>query len=426
MRNDQQHVNHHIDHETGTALEVDIAIVGGGMVGAALAAALGDTKYKLAIIDAQDENSLCREVSPSDDVASFEPRVSALTSASQNLLKETGAWDLVPTQLQQAYRKMRVWDELGTAEIVFDAAEIYQDALGCIVENQSVLASLQKVLKQQNTVRRLYGEKIRSVQRLSGTELMHSLTLESGQEIHCRLLVAADGALSRIRQWAGIATREWDYQHSAIVCTVETENPHELTAWQRFSEFGPLAFLPLPDAEGGQHFCSIVWSQETERARQLMALDDLSFMQALENAFEARLGKVMAVSARQAFPLRQRHAKNYVKPGLALIGDAAHTIHPLAGQGVNLGFKDVKALAEILKKAEQQGVDVNNMLLLKRYQRQRQGDNLLMMGAMESFKQLFAQPDPVVRWLRNTGMGWVNKQSFLKNQIARHAMGLTF
>ena len=424
MRNDQQHVNHHIDHETGTALEVDIAIVGGGMVGAALAAALGDTKYKLAIIDAQDENSLCREVSTSDDVASFEPLVSALTSASQNLLKETGAWDLVPTQLQQAYRKMRVWDELGTAEIVFDAAEIYQEALGCIVENQSVLASLQKVLKQQYTVRRLYGEKIRSVQRLSGTELMHSLTLESGQEIHCRLLVAADGALSRIRQWAGIATREWDYQHSAIVCTVETENPHELTAWQRFSEFGPLAFLPLPDAEGGQHFCSIVWSQETERARQLMALDDLSFMQALENAFEARLGKVMAVSARQAFPLRQRHAKNYVKPGLALIGDAAHTIHPLAGQGVNLGFMDAAVLANELLHGSEIGRELNDLMVLKRYQRKRIGQNLGMMWMMEGFKHLFAEQALPVRWLRNIGMTGADNLSIVKNHLARRAMGL--
>lgn len=424
MHDDQMPMSQQADMQTGMVFDFDIVIVGGGMVGAALAAALADTHFKLAIIDAQDEQSLCREISPSSEVSSFEPRVSALTQASQQLLKDTGAWDYLSAQLPQDYRKMNVWDELGTAEIVFDAAEIHQDSLGCIVENQALVAALQQVLKQQQNLQRFYGLKIHGIERLP--DLQHSLMLENGQQIQCRLLIAADGALSRIRQWAGIATREWDYQHSAIVCTVETEKPHEQTAWQRFSETGPLAFLPLADAESTQHFCSIVWSQETDRARQLMALDDASFQQALEDAIEARLGKVVAVSGRHAFPLRQRHAKSYVKPGLVLVGDAAHTIHPLAGQGVNLGFKDVRALADILTKAEQQGVEVNNMLLLKRYQRQRQGDNLLMMGAMEGFKRLFAQPDPVVRWLRNTGLGWVNKQTFLKNQIARHAMGLPF
>lgn len=413
---------------TGHSLEldVDIAIVGAGMVGAALAAALADTHFKLAIIDAQDEQSLCREISLSSNVSEFDPRVSALTQASQNLLKDIGAWNYLPPELPQAYRKMTVWDELGTSEIVFDAAEIYQDSLGCIVENQAIVAALHKILSEQKNIQRCFGKQIRTINSSSGADPKHCLILESGQKIHCRLLVAADGALSRIRQWAGIATREWDYQHSAIVCTVQAEKPHELTAWQRFSETGPLAFLPLSDAEGTHAFCSIVWSQDTDRARHLMSLDDETFMQSLESALETRLGKVRAVSERHAFPLRQRHAKNYVKPGLVLVGDAAHTIHPLAGQGVNLGFKDVKALADILKKAEEQDLQVNNMLLLKRYQRQRQGDNLLMMGAMEAFKQLFAQPDPLVRWLRNTGLSWVNKQRFLKNQIAKHAMGLPF
>jgi 2-octaprenylphenol hydroxylase len=411
------------DKET-MPLEVDIAIVGAGMVGAALAAALGQTNYKLAIIDAQSEQSLLREVHSSSRVEDFEPRVSALTLASQTLLRDAGAWPLMPKQLIQPYRKMRVWDQLGTAEIVFDAAEIYQDALGCIVENQVIVSALQKVLQTQSNLQRFYGQPIDAINLLSDTDSQHCLTLANGQQIQCRLLVAADGASSRIRQWAGIATREWDYQHSAIVCTVQTEKAHELTAWQRFSETGPVAFLPLSDADSSQRFCSIVWSQDTERAKYLMAMDDASFQAALEKEIEARLGKLSAVSRRDAFPLRQRHAKTYVKPGLVLAGDAAHTIHPLAGQGVNLGFKDVKALAEILKKAESQHLDVNDMLLLKRYQRQRQGDNLLMMGAMEGFKQLFSQPDPIVRWLRNAGLDWVNKQTFLKNQIAKQAMGL--
>jgi 2-octaprenylphenol hydroxylase len=156
-----------------------------------------------------------------------------------------------------------------------------------------------------------------------------------------------------------------------------------------------------------------------------MVLSDHEFLTELAKSIEFNLGELEAVSTRYSIPLRQRHAKTYVKPGIVLLGDAAHTIHPLAGQGVNLGFKDVKALSEILLEADKQSLEVNNLILLKRYQRQRQGDNLLMMSAMEGFKRLFEQPDPIVRWIRNTGMNWVNKQSFLKNQIAKHAMGLS-
>jgi len=403
---------------------VDIAIVGSGMVGAALAAALSETKFKIAVIDGQTEQSLSRSLKPSAAVEEFEPRVSALTLASQHLLQDIGAWQFMPEQLIQPYQTMKVWDELGTAHIVFDAAEIYQDALGCIVENQCIVSALQRVLHQQDNVQGFNGQKLAAISALPSPGTAHCLKLENGQEIHCQLLVAADGALSRVRQWAAIPTREWDYQHQAIVATVKTEKPHQFTAWQRFSETGPLAFLPLADAQASHRFCSIVWSQDTARAQSLMALDDAAFLKVLGAEIEASLGKLEAVSKRYALPLRQRHAKTYVKPGLVLLGDAAHTIHPLAGQGVNLGFKDVKALADILSEADKKGLDVNNMLLLKRYQRQRQGDNLLMMGVMEGFKRLFAEPDPLVRWLRNAGLDWVNKQAFLKQQIAKHAMGL--
>jgi 2-octaprenylphenol hydroxylase len=406
-------------------VKVDIAIVGAGLVGAALAAALKNGGLSVALIDNQTEDRLQKNLSGGVSVNDFEPRVSALTMASQSLLTELGVWQKIKPSQIQAYQKMKVWDELGTASIEFDSAELYQDSLGCILENQNIIAALHSVLADQANLKTFLGDKLTSIKLIETEADQHLLTLESGQLIQCKLLVAADGANSKVRQWASMPTREWDYQHEAIVATIKTSRKHQKTAWQRFSESGPLAFLPLADANDTQQFCSIVWSQETARAKSLMALSESDFLKELAEAIEFSLGELEAVSTRYSIPLRQRHAKTYVKPGIVLLGDAAHTIHPLAGQGVNLGFKDVKALSDILIEADKQNLDVNNMLLLKRYQRQRQGDNLLMMGAMEGFKRLFEQPDPVLRWLRNTGMGWLNKQSFLKNQIAKHAMGLS-
>jgi len=180
----------------------------------------------------------------------------------------------------------------------------------------------------------------------------------------------------------------------------------------------------LQDKHASEKFCSIVWSVQPDQAEKLMSQSDEQFKQSLEIELESRVGKLEHVSKRYSYPLRQRHAKSYVRPGVVLIGDAAHTIHPLAGQGVNLGFKDVKALGEILLKASQDEVPINHQSLLNRYNRERQADNLMMMGVMEGFKRVFEQKGPLVRWLRNTGLGWVDKQSFVKKQIVKKAMGL--
>jgi 2-octaprenylphenol hydroxylase len=221
-----------------------------------------------------------------------------------------------------------------------------------------------------------------------------------------------------------LPTREWDYDQQAIVCTVQTSQSHRFTAWQRFSMTGPLAFLPLLPESGSEHFCSIVWSQDTDEARRLMALGDTEFAAELEQAIERELGSVQAVSKRFAFPLRQRHAKDYIAPGFALVGDAAHTIHPLAGQGANLGFGDVRTLLDELSRARKAGLGPADELVLARYQRRRKGENLTMMAAMEGFKQLFGRDELPVRWLRNTGLRWLNQLGPVKNRIAAEAMGL--
>ena len=249
------------------------------------------------------------------------------------------------------------------------------------------------------------------------------MQLSNGNEITAALLIAADGAHSKVRELAEFSTREWDYGQQAIITTVRTEQPHEFTAWQRFMHSGPLAFLPLQQ-QGDAHRCSIVWSAEDALATELMALDDDTFCARLTAAFEARLGKVIHCDKRYAIPLRQRHATTYIQPGIALVGDAAHNIHPLAGQGVNLGLLDVIALAQEIERALLRGIPLADYSILRRYQRQRLAGNLGMMSAMEGFKRLFGNRSLAVNWLRNTGMRQLNSVTAIKKIIINTALGV--
>ena len=397
--------------------QFDILVVGGGMIGSALALGLSRQGWQVGLIEGAPAASLMAPAEPASSVDDFEPRVSAISLASQRLLEELGAWPKVQASRHCGYREMTVWDGDGTGRIHFDAAELHARSLGTIVENRNIVRALFESLSD-SSVQLLDGVRVRAWSRGQGVEL------EDGRCLAARLVVGADGALSRLRQWSGLATREWDYDQQAIVCTVRTSQNHRYTAWQRFSPTGPLAFLPLLNEAGDEHFCSIVWSQDTLEARRLMALETESFRKELEAAIERELGEVLAVSRRFAFPLRQRHAKDYIADGLALVGDAAHTIHPLAGQGANLGYGDVRALLEELERARELGLAPDDASVLARYQRRRKGENLAMMAAMEGFKQLFARDELPVRWLRNTGMRWLNQLAPLKNRIAAEAMGI--
>ena len=397
--------------------QFDILVVGGGMIGSALALGLSRQGWQVGLIEGAPAASLMAPAEPASSVDDFEPRVSAISLASQRLLEELGAWPKVQASRHCGYREMTVWDGDGTGRIHFDAAELHARSLGTIVENRNIVRALFESLSD-SSVQLLDGVRVKAWSRGQGVEL------EDGRCLAARLVVGADGALSRLRQWSGLATREWDYDQQAIVCTVRTSQNHRYTAWQRFSPTGPLAFLPLLNEAGDEHFCSIVWSQDTLEARRLMALETESFRKELEAAIERELGEVLAVSRRFAFPLRQRHAKDYIADGLALVGDAAHTIHPLAGQGANLGYGDVRALLEELGRARALGLAPDDASVLARYQRRRKGENLAMMAAMEGFKQLFARDELPVRWLRNTGMRWLNQLAPLKNRIAAEAMGI--
>lgn len=398
----------------------DILVVGGGMVGSALALGLSRQGWQVGLVEGSAREALLQAVEPAGSVDDFEARISAISVASQRLLEQLGAWPGLVAGRHCPYQTMAVWDGDGTGGIRFEAAELQAPALGTIIENRRIVQALFIALADSR-VELLDGVRVTGWWQ---SEDHRGVELADGRRPGARLVVAADGAHSRLRQWVGLPTREWDYDQQAIVCTVRTAQSHGYTAWQRFSRTGPLAFLPLLNEQGDEHFCSIVWSQDTGEARRLMALDDMGFRAELEHAIEQTLGPVEQVSRRVAFPLRQRHAKEYVAEGFALVGDAAHTIHPLAGQGANLGYGDVRVLLDELSRARQAGVNPADDLLLARYQRRRKGENLAMMAAMEGFKQLFARDEPALRWLRNAGMRWLDGLGPVKNRIAAQAMGL--
>ncbi|MCY1338680.1 2-octaprenylphenol hydroxylase [compost metagenome] len=396
-------------------MHADLVIVGAGMVGSALALALEGSGLEILLVDGSPLG-----VRPFDSAAAFEPRVSALSEASRRILQRLHAWDGILARRSEPYREMQVWDGSGTGQIHFSAASVHAEVLGHIVENRVVQDALLERL-HQSTIGLVPGARLEQL-RHSGDDWL--LTLADGREIRTPLLVAADGANSAVRRLAGCATREWDYMHHAIVTSVRCARPHLATAWQRFTDDGPLAFLPL-SLEGDSRWCSIVWSTTPEQAEKLMALDDAAFRDALGHAFEFRLGEIEQVDPRLCIPLRQRHARRYVEPGLALIGDAAHTIHPLAGQGVNLGFLDAATLAEVLLHAYERGEPIADERVLSRYERRRMPHNLAMMAAMEGFERLF-QADPLpLRWLRNAGLRLMDQHHEAKGVFVRQALGLS-
>nr|WP_298138746.1 2-octaprenyl-3-methyl-6-methoxy-1,4-benzoquinol hydroxylase [uncultured Pseudomonas sp.] len=396
-------------------MQADLIIVGAGMVGSALALALREQGLDILLIDGGPLS-----VTPFDKNAAFEPRVSALSVASQRVLERLGVWGGVIARRSSPYREMQVWDGSGTGQIHFSAASVHAEVLGHIVENRVVQDALLERLHDSD-IGLLANGRLEQMRR-SGDGWL--LTLLDGRELRAPLLVAADGANSAVRRLAGCATREWDYLHHAIVTSVRCAKPHQSTAWQRFTDDGPLAFLPL-DGPAGEHWCSIVWSITPSEAERVMALDDAAFCAELSKAFEWRLGEVLHADRRLCIPLRQRHAKRYVEDGLALIGDAAHSIHPLAGQGVNMGFLDAAVLADVLSHALARGERLADERVLSRYERKRMPHNLAMMAAMEGFERLF-QADPLpVRWLRNAGLNWVDELPEAKALFVRQALGLS-
>lgn len=378
------------------------------MVGAALACALGDSALRIAVVEPRPP---AMEWPPE----TTDLRVSAITCASQRLFTALHAWEAMQAERVSPFREMRVWDAGGNGEVHFDSADIGAETLGYIIENRVIQRALIQRLQDRDNITLHCPAAVSQLQHEDhGIVLM----LDNGRHISADLIIGADGAQSRVRKLAGIDVLRRDYQQSAVVTTVTTRHHHQETAWQRFLATGPLAFLPLWDGRS-----SIVWSTTAQHARHLCALEEDAFNHELQEAFEQRLGDIEHSGQRASFVLQRQHASTYVRPRIALIGDAAHTVHPLAGQGVNLGLLDAAALAEVLLEAVAAGRDIGGLAVLRRYERWRKGDNLLMMTALDGFKQLFGTSAPPLALARNLGMNMLNGLAPAKQHIMRYAMG---
>ena len=386
--------------------QYDVLIAGGGMVGSTLACALGGSALKVGVIEPQS-------VRPSD--AEYDLRVSAITLAAQAVFENVGAWAGMRARRVSPVEAMRVWE--GEGVLNFDSADIGEACLAWIIENRVIVAALAERLQQFANITLLASAQVSTLHVEEEKAVVH---LADGRTLNTSLLVGADGAESCVRREAGIGWTRHDLAQSAIVATVHTEVPHAAMARQHFLATGPIAFLPLEEPQS----VSIVWSADSARAGELMALDDSAFNAELQAAFGDHLGTVRLASRRIAIPLALGFARHYTAHRIALIGDAAHTVHPLAGQGVNLGILDAAALAEILPSASGAACDPGAHSRLRRYERARKGADLEMQALTGGLRYLFGSNLPGAHTLRDAGLRLTEHLPVLKNYFMRRASGL--
>ena len=386
----------------------DIIIVGGGMVGACMALAAACEGFQVILLEPRQ---------PSLDWTGddFDIRVSALTRTSETILRNLDVWQGMQQRRVTAYENMHVWDRKGFGEVHFAAEDVGAPNLGHIVENRVIVASLWEQITHQANIKHVAGFEIVSIEREGAlTKLISS----NDDVLSASLVIGADGARSSVRELVGLTASTSSYDQEGVVCTVKAEQGNASTAWQRFMPTGPLALLPM-----NEEYFSIVWSTSPEQAQSLVNAPAESFNQELTQASEAVCGKLSVVGDRAAFPLRKLKAERYVLDGVALIGDAAHVIHPLAGQGVNLGFLDAAMLMDVLTEARAHRESIGAMGVLRRYERARKGHNLAVQSAMDGFKHLFSNNNPALSLIRNLGLGVAHHVSPLRRQFERVALG---
>jgi 2-octaprenyl-3-methyl-6-methoxy-1,4-benzoquinol hydroxylase len=386
----------------------DVVIVGGGMVGSAVACSLGNSSLKVAVI----ESTTPQPFSPEQ---AHDLRVSALSIASKNILATVGAWDGIVARRFCPFKRMRVWETAGDTEFCSD--DINYPELGYIVENRITQLALLDRLQEFDNIELICPSTITKINYSVGEDSL--LELEDGRQLSTKVLVAADGGQSRVRQVVGLGVTSWDYKQHALVIYIETAYEQQDITWQRFLPSGPQAFLPLTGNYG-----SIVWYNSPDEVRRLKSLSYEALKDELLGAFPDCLGQVNKVLGVASFPLKRQHAQNYVKPGVVLVGDAAHMINPLAGQGVNIGLLDAAALGEVLIDAEKQGLALGDLSVLKRYEQLRRNENLKMMTVMDVFYQVFSNEILPIKLIRNLGLGLAERLLPAKNKVMRSAMGL--
>ncbi|USR65947.1 3-demethoxyubiquinol 3-hydroxylase [Providencia stuartii] len=387
----------------------DVVVVGAGMTGAAAALGFAQEGMKVALLEKA-------QPAPFEPHSTPDVRISAISRASVELLKQLGAWQHVEAMRSVPYRQLETWEE-PDSNVVFDAQSLGLPELGFMVENRVLQLALWQECQQYSNLELVCPAMLVNLYQPKNQKAWR-LELDDNRLLEAKLVVGADGANSQVRKMAGIGCRGWQYRQACMLITVQTEQPQQDKTWQQFFPSGPRAFLPLYD-----NWASLVWYDSPAKIRRLQSMSMEQLTGAVSEAFPERLGKVTAIAS-GAFPLTRHHANRYVIDGLALIGDAAHTINPLAGQGVNLGYRDVESLLNVVSYAREYLQPWYSVDVLKRYQRRRLPDNLVMQAGMDVFYMAFSENLPGLKMLRNLGLMAAQRAGEAKKLALKYALGL--